>query len=190
MSAIVERSADDANAANGCPRCPLLRDALTGWGRLDIAKALAVATRGVIPPPDRYETNDDAGTHAAPVPPTGGRLTATIDFWDDPIDVYSISLAQGEKLFARLSDEPAPVSLTLWQPGTLHVTWPGPVDPAERAAEGAVVGGQERLAFRVPVGGTYYLEVRAGAGLRAVENYELSIALGPSVAGQPGGRTA
>src|ERR671933_165874 len=62
VSAILERTADDANASNGCRRCPLLRDSLTGWGRLNIASALA-ALRGPLPPADRYETNDDAGSH-------------------------------------------------------------------------------------------------------------------------------
>src|ERR671930_610657 len=64
VSAILERTADDANASNGCRRCPLLRDLLTGWGRLNIANAVA-ALGGPWPPADRYETNDDAGAHAS-----------------------------------------------------------------------------------------------------------------------------
>jgi len=61
---ILERSATDVNASNGCKQCPLLRDTFSGWGRLDVAKAVG-ALDGVIPPPDRYEPNDDAGTSAA-----------------------------------------------------------------------------------------------------------------------------
>src|ERR671935_180134 len=37
-AALIEHSADDVNASDGCPFCPLLRDAYTGWGRLDVAK--------------------------------------------------------------------------------------------------------------------------------------------------------
>ena len=41
MTTLLEHSADDVNAATGCGRCALLRDPLSGWGRLDIAKAVA-----------------------------------------------------------------------------------------------------------------------------------------------------
>src|SRR4029077_15629127 len=34
---ILERSATDVSAANGCRSCPLLRDPLSGWGRLDLS---------------------------------------------------------------------------------------------------------------------------------------------------------
>ena len=64
VSTLLERTADDVNASNGCPRCPLLRDALTGWGRLNIAKALTVLAKGSPPPADELETNDDAGAQA------------------------------------------------------------------------------------------------------------------------------
>src|SRR5437773_9631321 len=60
---ILERSATDVNASNGCKLCPLQRDASSGWGRLDVAKAVA-ALDGVVPAPDRYEPNDDAGRQA------------------------------------------------------------------------------------------------------------------------------
>ena len=161
VSAIVERSADDANAANGCPRCPLLRDALTGWGRLDIAKALAVATRGVIPPPDRYETNDDAGTHAAPVPPTGGHLTATIDFWDDPTDVYSIRVAARTKLTATVAGATGmSLQLRLWNPQTRTVF--GSVSRKLSVARSTQPGARQRVSFTTPAGRSarYFVEVR------------------------------
>src|SRR5439155_3042662 len=86
VSAILERTADDANASNGCRRCPLLRDSLTGWGRLNIANALA-SLGGPLPPADRYETNDDAGAQAFTLWGRTIRTRATIDYWDDPVDV-------------------------------------------------------------------------------------------------------
>ena len=47
MLNILERSATDVNASNGCKQCPLLRDTFSGWGRLDVAKAVA-ALDGVL----------------------------------------------------------------------------------------------------------------------------------------------
>src|SRR5439155_22433394 len=44
---ILERSATDVNASNGCKQCPLLRDSLSGRGQLDVAKAVA-ALAGVL----------------------------------------------------------------------------------------------------------------------------------------------
>ena len=49
VATLLERSAVDLNATNGCTRCATGRDALTGWGRLDIAAALAAA-KGPLPP--------------------------------------------------------------------------------------------------------------------------------------------
>ena len=63
VSTILEHSTDDVNAASGCSKCPPLRDAYSGWGRLDVAKAVA-ALAGPLPLPDKFETNDDAGTQA------------------------------------------------------------------------------------------------------------------------------
>src|SRR4030095_8950211 len=57
---ILERSTTDVNASNGCKQCPLQRDTFSGWGRLDVAKAIA-SLDGGIPAPDRLEPNDAAG---------------------------------------------------------------------------------------------------------------------------------
>jgi hypothetical protein len=161
VSTLLERSADDMNAANGCPHCPLQRDALSGWGRLDVAKALAVATKGVIPPPDRYETNDDAGTHAAPVPPTGGKLSATIDFWDDPTDVYSIRVAPRTKLTATVTGVSGmSLQLRLWSPQTRTVY--GSASRKLSVARSTLPGARQRVSFTTPLGkgGRYFVEVR------------------------------
>jgi subtilisin family serine protease len=63
VSTILEHTADDMSAATGCPKCQLLRDNYSGWGRLDIAKAVA-AFAGPLPAPDRLEPNDNAGADA------------------------------------------------------------------------------------------------------------------------------
>src|SRR4029079_7284260 len=94
---ILERTATDVNASNGCKQCPLQRDTFSGWGRLDVAKAIG-ALDGVLPPPHRLEPNDDAGGNAARLGPKVTSVKATIDFWDDQIDVYRLYLRKGQKV--------------------------------------------------------------------------------------------
>ena len=119
---LVERTADyDANAASGCRKCALLRDSLSGWGRLDVAKAIG-ALSGTLPPRDAYEANDDAGAQATTL--FGGTRTihAAIDYSDDDVDVYRVYVRRGERLYANLSGKTrADLNLLLWKPGTLHV---------------------------------------------------------------------
>ena len=49
-------------------------------------------------------------------------MKATIDFWDDQIDVYRISLRKGQKVKLVLNGPAGSTSnLLLWKPGTKHV---------------------------------------------------------------------
>ena len=177
---LLERSATDASPVTGCPMCAVGRDSLTGFGDLNIEAALKLlGNEHDLPTPDAYEPNDDAdmpGAKAWPlaVPQT---IQATLDYWDDPVDVYAIKLVKGETVFARLNKGQVPNWLTLWRPGTKTVYGPARAELANRAAKGAVIGTQERLSFRVTVGGTYYVEVQAGAGMRAPDRYQLSLAV-------------
>jgi subtilisin family serine protease len=178
---LLERSATDAAAATGCPACPAGRDSLTGWGDLNVAAALDLLGNGHhLPAPDAYEPNDNANTPGASAYPFGKprTITATLDFWDDPIDVYSIKLTQGSKLFARLSAATgAATTLVLWRPGTTDVTAPPRSLLADRAARSTVVSGQQRLSYTVPATGTYYLEARLASPNHAPDRYQLSVAV-------------
>jgi subtilisin family serine protease len=162
VATILEHSADDVSAATGCPRCGLLRDALSGWGRLDLAKALA-ALAGPLPPPDRYETNDDAGTQARTLWGKQVKVAATVDYYDDPIDVYRVALSGGERITAKLVGgwPGAQVSLMLWKPGTKRV------DESKaktlRVAQSAMPGATQRVTFTAPGRGWYYLEVKVAS---------------------------
>jgi hypothetical protein len=163
VTTLLERTADDANASSGCKKCTLLRDALSGWGRLNIAKALG-ALAGEIPAPDKLETNDDAGAHAPQVFGPRGKIVATLDFWDDPVDVYRLHVRAGQTIAVTL-DGPARtgVNLLLWKPGTLTVFG---ADRSFRAVQSLRPGAHQALRYRVPkrAGGLYAVEVKLPSG--------------------------
>jgi hypothetical protein len=161
--AMLERSAVDQTAATGCRRCSADRDALTGWGRLDIAAA--VNWKRAFPRPDRYEANDDAGDRAAPIKRRRSvKRRATIDYWNDQNDVYSVRLKKGERLrVALFGQESIDVNLVLWRPGTRRIddvrSLAGPTSDTE--------GAREKVAERVERAGRYYVHVKIedpGAG--------------------------
>jgi subtilisin family serine protease len=171
VSAILERSAVDARASNGCRDCRAGRDALTGWGRLDVAAAVA-ALAGPLPAPDSLEPNDGAGTHAVPLWGRTRTVSATIDFWDDPLDVYRVALRRGQKLYAVLSTAKAPgATLQLWAPGSDPIV--GRTADAGRLGEAQGGGSVRRLSFRAESSGVYYLVVRSG--LRRSGPYRLRL---------------
>ncbi len=155
---IIERSATDVNASNGCKQCPLLRDTFSGWGRLDVAKAIG-ALEGVIPQPDRLEPNDDAGANAARLSAKVTSLKATIDFWDDQIDVYRIYLRKGQRVRLVLTGPSGTNSnLLLWRPGTKRVN--DLRSQHLRAAQSIGPGSTHRIGYRVRTNGWYYVEVK------------------------------
>jgi hypothetical protein len=170
---ILERSTTDVNAANGCKSCPLQRDSLSGWGRLDVSKAIA-ALDGVVPSPDRYEPNDDAGSSAVKLTAAVKSVKATIDFWDDNIDVYRVHLNAHAKLFARLTGK-GTVKLALWAPGTQHVEGLD-VDTKSRLTQGTNSGAQVRLSYRAGRAGVYYLEAKLVSRPRDPASYSLALA--------------
>jgi subtilisin family serine protease len=162
VTTILEHSADDVTAASGCPRCALLRDPLSGWGRLNIAKAVS-SLAGPLPAPDRYETNDDAGTEAHTVWGKRVKLTASVDYYEDPVDVYRVALAPHERLTAKLAGgwPGAQVKLALWKPGTRSVDAVGSRDL--RAAQSAMPGSTQQVRFTARGRGWYYVEVKVSA---------------------------
>jgi subtilisin family serine protease len=160
VSTIIEHSADDVNAASGCSKCPPLRDAYSGWGRVDVAKAVAALAAGPLPVPDKFETNDDAGTQAHTLWGKKYGLTATLDYWDDPVDVYRVALGPRERLTAKVNGgwAGAQVKLTLWKPGTRAVELPS--QAGLRAAQSASPGARQHVTFTARSRGWYYVEVK------------------------------
>lgn len=158
---VVERTATDVTAGTGCSRCPLLRDAYTGWGALNIDSALR-ALAGPLPPADSHEPNDV---------PTGGylvtnlprTLTATIDYWDDPFDVYRVQLRAQQVVSAVLTGpNDMQTQLSLWSPGTLAIDPTALGNARNLIALESKPGTSQRLVATAPADGLYVLAVRAG----------------------------
>ena len=169
---ILERTATDMNASDGCKQCPLQRDTFSGWGRLDISKAIG-ALQGVLPPPDRLEPNDDAGGSAARLGTRVTSVKATIDFWDDQIDVYRLYLKKKQKLKLTLNGpEGSTSNLLLWKPGTKRVN--DLRNQHLRAAQAIGPGPVHGIGYKAPASGWYYAEVKLTA--RGFGPYELTIA--------------
>ena len=160
---LLERSSVDANASNGCRRCPLQRDSFSGWGRLDVAKTLGTLA-GPMPARDRFESNDDAGSLAAPLRVSRTSFTATIDYWDDPTDVYKTYVRRGQRLSVTLvGPRGSDTNLVLWRPGTRRVDGLSPLLLRQRAAQSVRPGPRERLSYRAGAPGWYYVQVRIGS---------------------------
>jgi hypothetical protein len=169
---VLERTATDMNASDGCKQCPLQRDSLSGWGRLDVAKAIG-ALGGVLPPPDRLEPNDDAGGAAARLGTRVTSVKATLDFWDDQIDVYRLYLKKNVRLRLTVNGPEGTTSnLLLWKPGTTHVN--DIRNQHLRAAQAIGPGPTHAIAYKAPASGWYYAEIKLTAP--GFGPYELTIA--------------
>ena len=159
---VLERAARDMNGANGCRPCPRGRDRLTGWGRLDVTGALERATSGTVFRKDVRETNDEAGSQASTLRGRKGRIKATLDYWDDQIDVYRLRLRRGRHLSVSLHGPARGDSnLLLWKPGTKRVDDLSPHGQSGRVAQSVRAGSVQNIRrYRAKVSGWYYVEAR------------------------------
>jgi subtilisin family serine protease len=156
---LLERSALDLTAANGCRRCAVDRDPLSGWGRLDVLRA--IQWPGNVPPADKFETNDDAGARARRL---GRRrvLVASLDYWNDQNDVYAVRLRKGQRLRLQLKGlAKTDLNLAVWLPGTRRVDHHRSVH--QLAAHKSGPGASERLTYRAARTGVYYVQVKISA---------------------------
>ena len=172
---LLERSATDMNPSDGCPNCRRGRDALSGWGRLNVDSALRYLTsRKPLPPPDLDEPDVDAGTLAHALEPRRSTIATSLDYWDDPVDVFSVRLQRHAHLYARATPDHGTTRLTLWAPGTATVYEPYAAR-GDRLADSIQHGSQARLAYLAPAAGVYYLEVTDASPLTARLDYHLAI---------------
>ena len=172
VTALLTRSARDVSAATGCPICAPQRDALTGWGRLDVTAALRQLAAGQTAPRDGYEPNDDAGDAAAVLWGQTRRLDATLDFWDDQNDVYAIKLRRGQPVYVSVRGPAGyDTNLILWKPGTTRVDDLASLDRV--AKQSAHPGRREHLSYRAQEAGWHYVQVKLGS--RGAGKYRLVI---------------
>jgi hypothetical protein len=165
VSTLLERTAVVATPDNGCLECSGTRDALTGWGKLDVAAAVKALRAGHVPVRDRFEPNDDIrfGTR---IRTSHAHFRATIDWWDDPYDVYRVSLQKGQTVSVSAESHfAADISLALWKPELTHLA--DATDALRAARSVHPAGDSEQLRYKAPETGTYSLEVllaKAGSG--------------------------
>jgi subtilisin family serine protease len=158
---ILEQTATDVTAATGCPVCPVGHDEYSGWGSLDVANAVAALSKQ-LPVQDRYEPNDDVSL-AKQLWGRQRSFRATLSYYNDPIDVYSVLLRKGQQIKVRAdaSWSGARFRLILWRPGTRTVL--GHVLLRKRAAASVRPGQREHVLFRARSKGWYYVELKVTA---------------------------
>ena len=159
VTALLESTAVDLDAETGCEACAPGRDPYAGWGRLNVAAAIA-ALAGPLPPRDYHEANDDLGSRAYPVSGTSWRLRARVDFWDDQDDVYAIRLNRKQPVYVGLtgSDSSVDLSLAFWLPRARSLE--RVADFRFRVRTSTRPGARQYLSYRPSLAGTYYVQVR------------------------------
>jgi subtilisin family serine protease len=169
VTKILERRTDDVGPTNDCgsSSCPSGRDKFSGWGRLDVTKAVD-ALNSPLPASDRLEPNDNA-SQARKLWGKRPGLDATLDYWDDRVDVYRVKLAHGQRLNMRASTQfaHASVALSLWRPGTKSV-----FRKRGAVAHTAHPGKTQHLSYRARRGGWYLVKLlimRQGGGRYALQ---------------------
>jgi len=96
-----------------------------------------------------------------------GTRVATLDYWDDPTDVYPVDLVGRGRLSISVAGAAGTSArLRLWSPQTRSVF--GAASKLE-VARSTTVGAKQRLSYLVPPGGSgrYYVQLsmtRAGSG--------------------------
>jgi subtilisin family serine protease len=123
------------------------RDDVNGYGAINPRAAVTLRA----PADDRSEVNDDVkwikGRRTALDRRGRTAITATIDRFEDPDDVYPVQLRRGDRVAITLTHRTGVIDLYLWEPGTPTV--------------GTANGNLER----------HLLRFRSGARKKVVINY-------------------
>jgi subtilisin family serine protease len=159
VTRILQQTTVDLDVSTGCAACGAGRDAYSGWGRLDVAAAIAALSKR-LPERDFYETNDDLGTRAYTAYGSNRRIQATVDFWDDQDDVYAIELGRNQPVYVGLTGADASVDLGLafWLPQARSIE--RVADFRYRVRTSARIGSRQYLSYKPSLGGTFYIQVR------------------------------
>ena len=163
IASLLTRSAQDVTPLTGCKRCQYDRDRLSGWGRLDVTAAIDALRAGEYGALDAYEPNDDAGARAWPLGVGRSHVLASLDYWEDRVDVYRVELRRGEGLRASVRGPAGTdTNLMLWKPGLRRLG--GPASQRLMAARSASPGAVESVSYRAPAAGWYFVQVSIREG--------------------------
>jgi subtilisin family serine protease len=159
VTRLLESTTVDLEASTGCTACGPGRDAYSGWGRLDVAAAIAALDKR-LPERDFYETNDDLGERSYTAYGANRRIQATVDFWDDQDDVYAIELERNQPVYVGLTgaDTGVDLSLAFWLPQARSID--RLADLRYRIRTSARSGSRQYLSYRPRRSGTFYVQVR------------------------------
>ena len=111
-----------------------------------------------MPALDSYEPNDDAGARAWTIGRGRSEIRATVDYWDDRVDVYRVQLRRGEQLRAK-RDRDATTPTQLSRCGSPACAGSAGRAAQLRAAQSARRGALESIRYRAPKAGWYFLQV-------------------------------
>jgi hypothetical protein len=114
--------------------------------------------QGGLPVPDRLEPNDDVGSRWAATIYDKLTKRATLDWWDDPNDVYRFHLRRGQRISVLVRASRIDLSIFLWKPGLRSLAGARSDLRARRSIHGP--GVPERLVYRARKSGWYSLQVR------------------------------
>jgi hypothetical protein len=183
VATILQRTAEDSAGTRGCRRCSPGHDPYTGWGVLNVEAAVDSLPEPA--PADWREPNDDAGARARWVWGPRQRIVATLDFWNDPVDVYRIRLRRGQRVRVVMRGlRSAETRFGLWRPGTKRLR--ELPDNSRRLAAIADEGPEERvIRYRATRTGNYFLEVSLSSPIPATR-YELRLVKSRIGARRPG----
>lgn len=156
-------------------RPPGGRNATVGNGLLDVYAMFDRLATGPLPPADRDEPNDDAGQGAAVLFGPRPKVDATIDWYDDPNDVYRVYLRAGRRVAIRVRGLRTKAALVLWQPGTANVTAVTQVAVRSGAVVAHTTGRSPVLRVQVARAGWYFVQLKASAGA-GYQAYRLAVA--------------
>jgi Subtilase family len=167
VSLLLRRTAVDVSPLTNCRQCFVGQDEYSGWGRLDVAAAVR-EVQGEPPRADQFEPNDEAGHRSFPLGKRKRilRLQATLDYWDDPVDVYKVWLRRGQRISARFNGMRAiEGTLGLWGPRTraLQRQGRGTTARALRVGIGVFPYKKRLRPYRARSKGWHFVRVEAAA---------------------------